>query len=103
MTAMTAMNRSNSENFLSISEMVYAVQYGDVNYVRKAIAVDKFDVNAVDEDGCSLLQWAAINNRTEIGSILISNHVMVITFVDTSHGIASLLSSLLSFLLVLNA
>lgn len=75
--------RCNSEASLMISELIYAVQFGDVDYVRKALAASSDYANITDSDGCSLLQWAAINNRTEIASMLIKHNAMVVDLLDT--------------------
>lgn len=32
-------------------------------------------INARDKEGCSLMHWAAINNRYEIATFLIDNNV----------------------------
>lgn len=53
------------------SLIIRAVQYGDFAFVKESIENCKELVHVNDKDGCSLLHWAAINNRTSIASYLI--------------------------------
>lgn len=56
----------------SVKSLIHAVQWGDIGYVETLIDKMAISVDTVDEDGCSLLHWAAINNRLEIAKYLIS-------------------------------
>ena len=53
-------------------ELVRQVQHGEINAVKKSIDVGSFSANTLDSDGCSLLHWAAINNRVQIATYLLS-------------------------------
>lgn len=55
------------------SDIVSAVQLGDLDVIVDAIETKIIDAKAVDKDGCSLLHWAAINNRCEVARYLIDN------------------------------
>jgi hypothetical protein len=55
------------------SDIVSAVQLGDLDVIVDAIETKIVDAKAVDRDGCSLLHWAAINNRCEIATYLLGN------------------------------
>lgn len=61
---------SERENLL---EVVGAVQEGDLDSLREAVQQRIVSVNSTDPDGCSLLHWAAINNRVQIANFLIEN------------------------------
>mmetsp|Transcript_421 Transcript_421/g.733 ORF Transcript_421/g.733 Transcript_421/m.733 type:complete len:708 (+) Transcript_421:38-2161(+) len=50
----------------SVDSLVHAVQWGDLSFVEKAIDSFGMSPDTTDADGCSLLHWAAINNRIEI-------------------------------------
>ena len=52
--------------------LVHAVQWGDLSYVEVAVDQNNFSPDTTDVDGCSLLHWAAINNRLEVAKYLIS-------------------------------
>jgi ankyrin repeat protein len=56
-----------------IQSVVSAVQEGEFDIVRDYISTRSISVNSVDEDGCTLLHWAAINNRCRIAQYLIEN------------------------------
>lgn len=55
----------------NVSGLINAVQWGDMLYVESAIEGFGFSPNSCDSDGCSLLHWAAINNRINILHYLI--------------------------------
>jgi len=55
------------------SDIVSAVQLGDLDVIVDAIETKIIDAKAVDKDGCSLLHWAAINNRCEIATYLLEH------------------------------
>ncbi|KAH7732088.1 DHHC zinc finger domain containing protein [Aphelenchoides avenae] len=48
-----------------------AAQYGDVETLRTLLDAGQATPDSVDSDDCSLLHWAAINNRLEIAHLLI--------------------------------
>lgn len=52
-------------------DAVKATQYGALERVRELVDSGAVDVNDPDEDGVSLLHWAAINNRREIATFLL--------------------------------
>lgn len=56
----------------SIENIVHAVQYGDLKYLKDSIENQKVSPNVADKDGCSLLHWAVINNRLAVVRYLIS-------------------------------
>lgn len=56
-----------------MSEIVEIVQIGDYNAIREALRRKIAVGCSRDKDGCSLLQWAAINNRCAIANLLIDN------------------------------
>lgn len=43
-----------------------AAQYGDVETLRALLGAGQATPDSVDSDDCSLLHWAAINNRLEV-------------------------------------
>ncbi|KAF1748809.1 hypothetical protein GCK72_025276 [Caenorhabditis remanei] len=51
--------------------VISATQHGHVEHVEAALK-QGLSPNATDDDGCSLLHWAAINNRIEVARLLIS-------------------------------
>ena len=53
--------------------VVKAVQFGDTDSVQTYIENRQVSAQASDSDGCTLLHWAAINNRMAIATLLI-NH-----------------------------
>jgi ankyrin repeat protein len=55
-----------SSEYQSIDRLVKAVQYGDLKFVEKAVERYHMSVDLKDKDDCSLLHWAAINNRIQI-------------------------------------
>ncbi|VDP09990.1 unnamed protein product [Soboliphyme baturini] len=59
-----------------VEEMVTATQYGDFEYCKKQVSKG-FDVNKRDRDDCTLLHWAAINNRVELVKYYIQQHAEV--------------------------
>lgn len=56
-----------------VLDVVRAVQFGDIKAVREAINGGIVSPNTTDESGCSLLHWAAINNRFAIAFHLIEH------------------------------
>ena len=56
----------------TVESLVAAVQHGDFPFVETAIEVYKFSPNLRDSQDCTLLHWAAINNRVQIAKYLIS-------------------------------
>jgi palmitoyltransferase len=55
------------------ADVLTAVQEGEFEVVQEVIGGRIVPVNAVDQSGCSLLHWAAINNRVVIARLLIEN------------------------------
>lgn len=54
-----------------IIDTIAAVQDGDLEAIRGVLADRTVSPNAKDNDGCTLLHWAAINNRVAIAKVLI--------------------------------
>ncbi|CAK5080340.1 unnamed protein product [Meloidogyne enterolobii] len=48
-----------------------AAQFGDVNKLLSLLDSCSVSPNSVDQDDCSLLHWAAINNRIEAAKLLL--------------------------------
>lgn len=61
----------------SVLIAVKSVQFGDTVSVKNLVESHKVSAQACDSDGCSLLHWAAINNRMAIASLLINNGARV--------------------------
>jgi ankyrin repeat protein len=61
----------------AIASAVKAVQFGDLVTVRMLLVSGQVSASSVDNDGCSLLHWAAINNRVAITNLLIQNGAVV--------------------------
>ena len=61
----------------SVSNLVSAVQFGDLPFVRDAVTSNKEWAAVNDEGGCSLLHWAAINNRRAITHLLVQHGAQV--------------------------
>lgn len=55
----------------NIAKAVKAVQYDDGETLKDLISQKHISPSAIDPDSCSLLHWAAINNRTGIAGYLI--------------------------------
>ncbi len=68
------MNQCDEED---VADIVASVQNGDLDVVMDVINRQFIDACAVDKDGCSLLHWAAINNRIEIAKFLLQNGAKV--------------------------
>lgn len=60
----------SSEDF---QDVLTAVQEGEFEVVQEVIGGRYVSVNSLDQSGCSLLHWAAINNRVVIARLLIEN------------------------------
>ena len=61
------------ENSEEYADVLTAVQEGEFDAVQEVIGGRFVSANALDQSGCSLLHWAAINNRIEIARFLIEN------------------------------
>lgn len=61
------------DNYEDIVDVIQAVQEGDIEIVAQAIDMRLVSANATDKDGCTLLHWAAINNRRAIAAFLIDS------------------------------
>ena len=55
-----------------IKDCIAAVQGGDILQVTVHILQNRISSNATDEFGCTLLHWAAINQRYNVAVFLIS-------------------------------
>jgi len=60
-----------SDSGVDIDDVVACVQEGDVETIRSSLEAHLISARASQDDGCSLLHWAAINNRIEIAQLLI--------------------------------
>uniref|UniRef100_A0A7E4VSM5 Palmitoyltransferase n=1 Tax=Panagrellus redivivus TaxID=6233 RepID=A0A7E4VSM5_PANRE len=54
-----------------------AVQFGDLSKVKHLVESGLATINDTDADDCSLLHWAAINNRMEVAKYLIDNNCSI--------------------------
>lgn len=52
--------------------IVRATQYGDFELFRSLIELGQYDVNRLDNENVSLLHWAAINNRSNFVTYLLT-------------------------------
>lgn len=60
-----------------VKAAVKSVQFGDLVSIKNLVESHQVSAQATDSDGCSLLHWAAINNRMAIANLLISNGAVV--------------------------
>lgn len=63
--------------FTQVDKLVHAVQFGDFSFVESAVTMYRVSPDTKDAQNCSLLHWAAINNRVQIAAFLLSNHANV--------------------------
>ena len=56
----------------NISDCIFATQHGDILTVTVHVLQNHVSPNVTDENGCSLLHWAAINQRYSVAVFLIS-------------------------------
>lgn len=72
---MTEWNNHSSYNSSEddFNDVLAAVQEGDVEFVTEALRGRYVSASTLDSSGCSLLHWAAINNRITIARILVEN------------------------------
>ena len=56
---------------IDISTVVQAVQFDHFDVVRHYVGSNLISASSVDGDECSLLHWAAINNRVKIALFLL--------------------------------
>lgn len=68
---------SDETDNYTTEKLIHAVQWGDINYVEHAIEKYGFSADSHDRDNCSLLHWAAINNRLEIARYLIRKNANI--------------------------
>lgn len=54
-----------------LADAVAAVQEGDYDAVKDMLAARVINPNSFDRGRCTLLHWAAINNRIRIANLLI--------------------------------
>ena len=57
---------------MNIKELIIFIQEGKCKQVVEALSPD--DISVLDESQCSLLHWAAINNRVRIAMCLINRN-----------------------------
>lgn len=57
--------------------VVKSVQFGDYASVKSLVESHQVSAQSFDGDGCSLLHWAAINNRMAIAALLINQGARV--------------------------
>ena len=62
----------DAERIESIADAVKAVVEGEIAALTAALKSGVVTAQDVDESGCTLLHWAALNNRCEIASVLIN-------------------------------
>jgi palmitoyltransferase len=60
-----------------LKNAVEAVQFGDMQTVRQMLNDDVISANTKDDDECTLLHWAAINNRNSLVVYLIERGAKV--------------------------
>lgn len=60
-----------SDSGVDIDGAVACAQEGDVETIKISLESHLISARACQEDGCSLLHWAAINNRIELAQLLI--------------------------------
>ncbi len=60
-----------SDTAVDILDTVAAVQEGDYETLKTVLSNRIVSANSKDESGCTLLHWAAINNRITIAKLLI--------------------------------
>ena len=60
-----------TKEMLSLAEYVKAAQFGDLGTIREACENNGLNPSTLDNDGCSLLHWSAINNRFDIVTYLL--------------------------------
>lgn len=68
------MLKSNTINAdFTPENLIHAVQWGDIAFIEMALEYG-ISADTTDKDSCSLLHWAAINNRIEVVKLLISKY-----------------------------
>eukprot|EP00471_Norrisiella_sphaerica_P006078 CAMPEP_0184489386 /NCGR_PEP_ID=MMETSP0113_2-20130426/15223_1 /TAXON_ID=91329 /ORGANISM="Norrisiella sphaerica, Strain BC52" /LENGTH=314 /DNA_ID=CAMNT_0026872765 /DNA_START=27 /DNA_END=968 /DNA_ORIENTATION=- len=60
-----------------IAEAVKAVQWGKLDALKQMVEEKEIRVNDRDDQNCSLLHWASINNRVDIVKYLLEKHADV--------------------------
>ena len=55
---------------ISSSQIVTAVQFGDIPLITGLIKKNRDYAKLTDDGGCTLLHWAAINNRRVIAEMV---------------------------------
>ena len=71
------MNNSCMTEPTEIQQLVGYIQIGNFEKVKEYIIDRNISAKSCDGDLCSLLHWAAINNRVEIAKFLISHGAAV--------------------------
>ena len=56
-----------------IADLVSAIQQGEYEVIKEALQRRLVPPNVRDSQGCTLLHWAAINNRYSIANLLIDH------------------------------
>jgi ankyrin repeat protein len=62
-----------SDASVDILDTIAAIQEGDYETVKTVLENRLVSPNSKDDCGCTLLHWAAINNRAEITRLLIEH------------------------------
>eukprot|EP00472_Partenskyella_glossopodia_P014114 CAMPEP_0197530054 /NCGR_PEP_ID=MMETSP1318-20131121/30452_1 /TAXON_ID=552666 /ORGANISM="Partenskyella glossopodia, Strain RCC365" /LENGTH=609 /DNA_ID=CAMNT_0043085723 /DNA_START=98 /DNA_END=1927 /DNA_ORIENTATION=+ len=60
-----------------MADAVKAVQWGKLESLKRMVEANQVRVNDSDDQNCSLLHWASINNRVEIVKFLLQKHADV--------------------------
>lgn len=60
-----------------LKDAIMAVQFGDIQTIRQMINAQTLSPNTADDDECTLLHWAAINNRNALVVYLIEHGAKV--------------------------
>lgn len=61
----------SADREVDVLDTIAAVQEGDYEAIKNVLSNRIVSVNAKDHDHCTLLHWAAINNRVKIANLLI--------------------------------
>ena len=68
---------SQASSAPTVEEVVRSVQYGDINFLQTALESYGISPDMKDREDCSLLHWAAVNNRIAIIELLLQFHADV--------------------------
>jgi len=70
-------NTLNIDCLDDISKAVVFAQYGKFEELCQLYNENRVEINQKDKEGCTILQWASINNRIDIARFLIGKGVFV--------------------------